>query len=122
MIKFLEKYYKLAPNGKVELLGKDGLNHGVIDAAIMLTVGLLTWFISGYNPFITKIALGITWIIMRIVWYGIEVDQALKMQKANPTRLGSAWDPRDWSPARIVDNTWPLKLGTPVLLAGLVLL
>lgn len=122
MIKILKKYYKEAPNGKQELLGKDGLDHGVIDLTVMLTVGLLSYLISGFNPYITKYALIVTWLVMRAVWYGIEVHQETKMNEKQPHRLTNPWDPREWSSARIVDNTWPLKLGTPVLLLGLLIL
>lgn len=128
-MKLLERYYRKAPNGKFELFGRDGLSHGAIDLAVMLlvpaSIALLVFMFTQNIQLalgVWKYALLITWIVLRIVWFWIEHKQEAAMCKKHKNRKCYPWAFWKWSKARIVDMTWPLKLGTPVLIIGWILL
>ena len=120
MKKLIAKLYKKAPNGKMELLGVDGLNHLVIDVAVMLGVLGATLLVvnrEGGNPhyWMPRAALW-TWLVMRVVWFVIEWRQEMAMTTREPEK-----NPLKWSRARWAADQGIPFLGGSVVLAAVVL-
>lgn len=101
----IDKFYKLAPNGKLELFGIDGMNHLFISALPMIvTISLFFYF----NPIYLIPATFTMWLIMRIVWFVIEYVQEKKMLKADENRIDHSWKFWKWTKSRHVDMLYPL--------------
>jgi len=78
---------------KKELLGLDGLNHGLYALSAMIVVSLLT-----PTPW-KNTALAIAMVVQFAVWFSIEFYQAKKMNQGS--------DLRKWSLARRKDMIFP---------------
>lgn len=116
MKKLLSKLYKLAPNGKKELFGIDGIQHAVASILIMSIVyGLLY---TQYGKEAAQIGNYVTWVIMRIFWYLTEHFQEKKMWQNNPNRPKNLWKFWDWSKARKVDMYYPAIGDTLFVIGG----
>jgi len=124
MIKPLKRFYKIAPNGKLELLGKDGLEHLLISLFVMIACPSLVGVIYGLKW--ALVAAIITFIVLRFVWFFIEQFQERIMYKKSwnallkkHTRVKNFWKFWQWSSARKVDMTHPFY-GDSVALAVIV--
>ena len=117
MIKLLKKFYKKAPNGKLELFGKDGMEHTVISAFVMVAVFIPSYLLLSGNWAIFSISL--TYLILRLVWYWIEHEQEKAMWINDHSRPKNLWKFWLWSRARKVDIYYPFYGDT--LLLGVML-
>ena len=128
MIPFLKKYYKKADNGKMELFGINGYEHGFISVGIHFGTTLIT---IGYCillglPFlmthkITFIVLGILFLFMRGVWFFVEQFQERQMYEEGRRSTKNFWKFWKWSPDRKQDMQVPFEWDVVyVVLVGLV--
>lgn len=134
MIPFLEKYYRMAPNGKQELWGRDGAEHLVISAFVMVVVpiAVVLFTIAGFHLLNTSteylsfshlavISSGMAWIVMRVVWFAIEFIQEKNMidkHNHDPENLWKFWK---WSDARKKDMLFPFVGDTIILILFYIL-
>ena len=124
MIPFMKKYYKLAPNGKMELLGRDGNEHGMIQLlANLLTTAICLgfWF---FYPIKIPLAL-IVYILcivnmcMMFMWVLIEMMQERAMVKRDRNRYLHWYNVTKFEKARWVDINTPTFVGLVyVLIVG----
>lgn len=70
--KHLGKYYETMPNGKKELLGIDGANHGLYAMLIAVAFGVVGFFGDKYYTLNTML---IGLVLVTIIFYFIEVGQ-----------------------------------------------
>ena len=128
----LDRWYRLAPNGKQEFMGVDGANHGVYTAmalvVVMIAVAIYTFSIHGGYMWIIYSQLIATPIVF-VIFYLIEVFQEKSMLRRFPNRFKAGhryWNSKDWDAnARYCDIKYPmiacgLAIPTSVSLAFIV--
>ena len=87
--KYLARYYKNAKNGKKELLGVDGANHGLYASLIAIGVGFGCWFL-GLNKLTTGLTIGM--LLVCLFFFIMEVYQ----EKARLKRMNYNNNPFLW--------------------------
>jgi len=114
----LGRWYKPSSNGKMELWGVDGANHGVYAALITLIVmgiGLIS-----LPLFWVKVAMTITSITIVLFFFGLEVGQEYKRLESH----GTYGNPLLWwrtENAQIEDFCFP-SLATIIITALFIIM
>ena len=73
--KYLGKFYKKAPNDKMELMGKDGLNHGMYAALISIGVGSVLHWVFHMTGGIYALGMFVTFVAIIAFFFFLEVGQ-----------------------------------------------